>query len=155
LRQITEREQLRIEREIKLELEEAERSRLIRHEEAVVVLQAQAAEASEIQRNAAEEADALNDQTEEYVARTRLDAEALLVAARTASTNLISRARSRAETLTLLFEEHAADMLQKAERHREILERQREAMREFSLELKALASADAMVSIDESESLGD
>jgi hypothetical protein len=46
-------------------------------------------------------------------------------------------------------------MLQKADRHREILERQREAMREFSLELKALASADAMVSIDESESLGD
>jgi cell division septum initiation protein DivIVA len=155
LRQITEREQLRIEREIKLELEEAERTRLIRHEDAVALLDVQALEATDIQRNAAEEADALNVQTEEYVARTRQDAEALLVAARTASTNLISRARSRAETLTLLFEEHAADMLQKADRHREILERQREAMREFSLELKALASADAMVSIDESESLGD
>lgn len=155
LRAIAEREQLRIEREIKLELEEAERDRLLRHEEAVALLEAQALEASTIQQTAADEADALNAQAEAYVSRTRQDAEELLETARSAATNMISRARSRAETLTILFEEHATEMLLKAERHRVILERQREAMRQFSLELKALASADAMVSIDESETLGD
>jgi hypothetical protein len=64
---------------------------------------------------------------------------------------VINRARSRAETLTLLFEEHAAEMMAKAQRRQDILVRQSEAMRDFSLELKALASADAMVSLDESE----
>jgi hypothetical protein len=64
---------------------------------------------------------------------------------------VINRARSRAETLTLLFEEHASEMVAKAQRRQDILGRQSEAMRDFSLELKALASADAMVSLDESE----
>ncbi|MEG3035825.1 MAG: hypothetical protein RR877_10115, partial [Aurantimicrobium sp.] len=90
-----------------------------------------------------------------FAATTRADAEALLNAARESATNVISRARSRAETLAILFDEHALEMMEKAERRRDSLERQREAMREFSLELKALASADAMVSLDESESQRD
>ena len=152
LRQIAEREQLRIEREIKLALEEAERERLTRHEEAVAFVEAQTAEALEVRRSAADEADHLNEQTDSFLESTRNDAEALLAAARESATNMISRARSRAETLAILFDEHAAEMMEKAERRRDNLERQREAMRDFSLELKALASADAMVSIDESES---
>jgi cell division septum initiation protein DivIVA len=155
LRQIAEREQLRIEREIKLALEEAERERLTRHEEAVAFVEGQTLEASEGRRAGADEADNLNDQTDIFTASTRNDAEALLAAARESATNMISRARSRAETLAILFDEHALEMMEKAERRRDGLERQREAMREFSLELKALASADAMVSIDESESLLD
>lgn len=103
----------------------------------------------------ADEADSLSQQAEHFLNKTRLDAEALLDAARESATNLISRARSRAETLAILFDEHSEEMMLKAEHRREALERQREAMREFSLELKALASADAMVSIDESEYLND
>ena len=153
LRQIAEREQLPIEREIKLALEEAEQERLSRHEEAVAFVGRQNSEALELQRVAAEEADNLKAQTDEYTAKTRADAEALLSAARQSATNLINRARSRAETLAILFDEHAAEMLLSADLRKDGLERQREAMREFSLELKALASADAMVSIDESASL--
>lgn len=153
LRQIAEREQLRIEREIKLALEEAERERLTRHEEAVAFVEAQTEEASISRSNASDEANNLMEQNDTFSASTRNDAEALLAAARESATNIISRARSRAETLPILFDEHAVEMMEKAERRRDGLERQREAMREFSLELKALASADAMVSIDESESL--
>jgi cell division septum initiation protein DivIVA len=155
LRQIAEREQLRIEREIKLALEESERERLARHEEAVAFVQSQNDEANELLRSAEEEAQSLNQQMDEFAATTRADAEGLLNAARESATNLISRARSRAETLAILFDEHALEMMEKAERRRDSLERQREAMREFSLELKALASADAMVSLDESDSLRD
>lgn len=155
LRQIAEREQLRIEREIKLALEEAERERLTRHEEAVAFVQAQTIEGSDARRDASDEADNLNEQSDRFSESARNDAEALLSAARESATNLINRARSRAETLAILFDEHTLEMMEKAERRRDGLERQREAMREFSLELKALSSADAMVSIDESESLLD
>ncbi|MEG0299594.1 MAG: hypothetical protein RR609_08475, partial [Aurantimicrobium sp.] len=155
LRQIAEREQLRIEREIKLALEESERERLARHEEAVSFVEAQTQEANELLRAAEEEAQSPNQQMDDFAATTRADAEALLNAARESATNVISRARSRAETLAILFDEHALEMMEKAERRRDSLERQREAMREFSLELKALASADAMVSLDESESQRD
>jgi hypothetical protein len=151
LRQIAEREQLRIEREIKLALEEAERERLERHEEAVATVEAQSAEAAEVQRIAADEADNLNEQSDLFMTSARADADRLLSSARESAANVINRARSRAETLTLLFEEHAAEMMGKAQRRQDILVRQSEAMRDFSLELKALASADAMVSLDESE----
>ena len=104
-----------------------------------------------MRKAASDEVDNLSEQAEEFKLKTREDADALLDAARDSAMNLISRARSRAETLAILFDEHASEMMEKAERRRDALERQREAMREFSLELKALASADAMVSIDESE----
>lgn len=155
LRQIAEREQLRIEREIKLAMEEAEQNRLTRHEEAVELVKQQNLQAMELQQAARLEADNLKEQTDEYLEKTQLDADALLIAARETATNLINRARSRAETLALLFDEHTEKMLVNADSRRDQLERQREAMREFSLELKALASADAMVSIDESASLLD
>lgn len=154
LRQIAEREQLRIEREIKLALEEAERERLTRHEEAVRFVEERGREASDVIRTASDQADRMNDQTEEFTARARADAEALLKAARESASNLISRTRTRAETLSVLFDEHAAEMIDKAERRRASFLQQQETMREFSLELKALSSADALVSLDETEAQG-
>ncbi|MEG0363946.1 MAG: hypothetical protein RR600_09085, partial [Aurantimicrobium sp.] len=94
LRQIAEREQLRIEREIKLALEEAERERLTRHEEAVAFVEAQTQEASIIRRDDADEADNLNEQTDALLESARNDAQSLLPAARESATNMISRARS-------------------------------------------------------------
>jgi len=155
LRQISEREQFRIEREVKLALEEAERDRLARHEDAVRTVEAKQAEANQMSADAAEQINILNAESDAFLLKARADVDELLRSARDASAALINRARTRAETLTITFDEHVTEMLAKAERRADEIEREREAMRQFALELKALSSADAMVSLDESEAQRD
>lgn len=155
LRQISEREQFRIEREVKLALEEAERDRLNRHESAVAHVEAQRADANQLTADTTAQIDVLNADSDTFLSKARADVDTLLRSAREAAAALINRTRARAETLTVTFDEHAADMLEKTQRRLEDLERQRDAMREFSLELKALSSADAMVALDESDAQRD
>lgn len=151
LRQISEREQFRIEREVKLAMEEAERSRLARHENAVATVESQQAAANQVLSDSAAQVDVLNADSDTFLSKARADVDTLLRSAREAAAALINRARSRAETLTVTFDEHVNEMLANAERRQQELELQREAMREFTLELKALSSADAMVALDESD----
>lgn len=155
LRQISEREQFRIEREVKLALEEAEGNRLQRHEDAVATVEGQQAALTQLISDTTYQIDSLTADSEAFMSKARADVDTLLRSAREAATALINRTRSRAESLTVNFDEHANDMLTRLQRQRDELERQRDAMRTFALELKALSSADSMVSLDESDAQRD
>ncbi len=151
LRQIAEREQLRIVREIRITADQDERDRLALHEEAVAHVQRVTEESTLRVLDASNLAAQMSADAEEYLSSARHDSEAILTSARKTATGVLSRARQRAEILATRYNEHASAVLADAEQRMAWLEEQRQALEGFALELKAMSSAESMVSLDESE----
>lgn len=151
LRQIAEREQFRIQREIKIALDESERERLTLHENAVAHSQNITSEANERMAMASIRAAELSAEAEDYIAHARTEAEALMSSARNTAAGLITRARARAEAFTMRFAENAANTVSDARARLARLEALEEVMDDFALALRALSSPDALVELDESE----
>ena len=151
LRQIAEREQLRIVREIRIAADQDERERLALHEESVAYVQRVSEEAKLTVRNASDAASRLSVSAEEHIESARVDSEAILVNARKTAAGLISRARVRAESLTTRYNEHTSGILSDTEQRMAWLDDQRRSIESFALEIRAMAPAESMVSLDESE----
>jgi hypothetical protein len=130
---------------------DAERERLALHEEAIAHVQRITEEASERLAVLTNQAGELSAQAEEYLSQSRARAEVILQAARNSATNTITRARARAEQLTVRFAEHNGELLRDTESRLGLLEEQRRIVDEFALELRALSSSDVMVSLDETD----
>jgi cell division septum initiation protein DivIVA len=152
LRQIAEREQLRIVREIRVAADQDERNRLALHEEAVAHVQSVTEQAALKVRDAADVAAQISNEAELFYAGARADSEALLANARETAKGLIARARSRAERLTTRYNEHASAIMADTEQRMAWLEEQQGALASFSHELRSMASSDSLVALDESAS---
>jgi cell division septum initiation protein DivIVA len=152
LRQISEREQIRVEREIKEARGEAERLRLELHDEAVLQIQQRNLDANRVLTESADRAALLSRESEHSLGEARAGSAEIMRLARERAADLISRARVRAETLSTRSNEHIAALHADSESRILQLEDQRRAIEEFALELTALASADAMVTLDETGS---
>lgn len=151
LRQIAEREQLRIVREIRVAADQDERERLALHEESVAHVQRVIEEAALKVREASDIAAQTSSEAEDFFASARADSEAILGSARATATGLISRARLRAEHLTTRYNEHAAGIISDTEQRMAWMEEQRVALDGFAYELRSMGSTESLVSIDESE----
>lgn len=152
LRQIAEREQLHILREIRVAADQDDRNRLALHEEAVAHVQHVTEQAALILRDAADVAAQISNEAEMYYSGVRAESEALLATARETARGLITRARSRAERLTTRYNEHASAIMADIEQRMAWLEEQQGAMASFSHKLRSMASSDALVALDESAS---
>jgi hypothetical protein len=64
---------------------------------------------------------------------------------------ILARSRLRAEKLTTRYNEHASGILFDTEQRMTWLDEQRRSVEAFALEIKAMSSAESMVSLDESE----
>lgn len=151
LRQIAEREQLRIVREIRVAADQDERDRLALHEESVAHVQRVTEEATLKVRNASDVAAQMGIETEDHLAAARAESESILASSRKTANGMISRARVRAENLTTRYNEHALGILADTEQRMAWLDEQRHALEGFTLELRAMASSESLVSLDESE----
>ena len=151
LRQIAEREQLRIVREIRVAADQDERERLALHEESVAHVQNVIEQAALRVRDASDVASHTSGEGEDFFAATRVNSEAILTSARDTASGLISRARLRAERLTTRYNEHASGIMADSEQRMAWLEEQRVALDSFAFELRSMGSTESLVSIDESE----
>ena len=151
LRQIAEREQLRIVREIRVAADQDERDRLALHEESVAHVQAVTEQAALNVRQASDSAAQISSEAEDFFSIARTDSESILSSARETANGLIARARSRAERLTTRYNEHASVIMAETEQRMAWLEEQRVALDSFSLELRSMGSSESLVSLDESE----
>ena len=148
LRQLAERDELRVRSEIKVAQDVAEQERMALHNEATKQVQRRQDEADRMLGDVAARASTLNIEAEEHLARARRDAANLLGTARSHAVDLISSARARAEKLAMRSNEHASRMLQDAELRLAVLEDQRHVIEEFAFELRSLSATDRIVEVD-------
>jgi len=148
-RQIAEREQLRIDYDIKIAEDEAERQRLALNEEAVANVQRMSEEASTRVANAVARAGELTAQAEAELSQLRSEADRILRDAREEATRAIAEARRLAENLVNRFEEYSSEAFVDAEARVEWLEEKSKVMDGFAFELRSLSSTDSQVVLDE------
>jgi F0F1-type ATP synthase membrane subunit b/b' len=151
LRQLSERDQLRIKSEIKVMQDEAERERMNLHNQATLVVQQRTDQADRLLADVQQRAVGLNAEAEDNLARARAEATRLLENARKFATDTIGRARERAEHLATRSNEHASRMLADAELRLSAIEEQRYAIEEFAFELRSLSSSDPLASVGDPE----
>ena len=154
-RQIAERDQLRIDYDIKIAEDEAERERLARNEEAVAHVERLSEEASSRVAQAVATAGELTNQAESELATLRTQADTILRDAREEAARAIAEARRLAENLVTRYEEYSTEAFGDAEARVEWLENQTRVMDSFSFELRSLSSTDVQVVLDEASSEGD
>jgi len=148
-RQIAEREQLRIDYDIKIAEDEAERERLALNEEAVAVVQRLSEESSARVADAVARAGELTTQAEAELSKRRKEADRILREAREEAARTISEARRLSENLVNRYEEYSSEAFVDAESRIEWLEAQSKVMDGFAFELRSLSSIDSQVVLDE------
>jgi hypothetical protein len=151
LRQLSERDQLRIKSEIKVMQDEAERERMNLHNQSTLVVQQRTEQADRLLADVQQRAVGLNAEAEQNLSRARTEAARLLGNARAYATEMITQARDRAEHLATRTNEHASRMLADAELRLSAIEDQRYAIEEFAFELRSLTSADQPVFVGDPE----
>ncbi len=154
-RQIAEREQLRMDYDIKIAEDEAERERLARNEEAVAHVERLSEEASTRVAQAVATAGELTAQAEAELADLRGEADSILRNAREEAARAIAEARRLAENLVSRYEEYSTEAFGDAESRVAWLENQTRVMDAFSFELRSLSSTDVQVVLDEAQTEGD
>lgn len=148
-RQFAEREALRIDYDLKIAEDEAERQRLALNEEAVSNVQRISEESSTRVANAVARAGELTAQAEAELSHRRSEADRILREAREEAARAISEARRLAENLVNRFEEYSSEAFVDAEARVEWLEEQSKVMDGFAFELRSLSSTDTQVVLDE------
>lgn len=148
-RQIAERDQLRIDYDIKIAEDEAERERLALNEEAVAKVQRLSEESSARVADAVARAGDLTAQAEAELSEHRKEANRILREAREDAARTISEARRLSENLVNRYEEYSSEAFVDAESRIEWLEAQSKIMDGFAFELRSLSSIDSQVVLDE------